>query len=131
MSGAGAGSRVDGIVLTVDPHSSEPPFRQLMTQIAEATRRGLLTPGTRVPAVRTLAEEAGISPGTAAKVYRELEAGGVLEGRGRSGTFVAETDAAAAALARASEEYAERAAACGVGVEDAVDAVRTAFTRLH
>ena len=45
--------------------------------------------------MRTLAEEAGISPGTAAKVYRELEAGGVLEGRGRSGTFVAETDAAA------------------------------------
>lgn len=127
MSESGAGSRVGGIVLAVDPQSSEPPFRQLMTQIVEATRRGLLIPGTRLPAVRSLAEEAGISPGTAAKVYRELEEGGVLEGRGRSGTFVAETDAAAAALARAAEEFAERAAVAGAGVEDAVDAVRTAF----
>ena len=127
MSGAGAGSRIGGIVLAVDPRSTEPPFRQLMSQIVEATRRGLLTPGTRLPAVRTLAEEVGISTATAAKVYRELENGGVLEGRGRSGTFVAETDAAAAALARAAEEFADRAAAAGVGVEDAVDAVRTAF----
>ena len=61
------------------------------------------------------------------QVYRELEDGGVLEGRGRSGTFIAETDAAAAALARAAELFADRAAAAGAGVEDAVDAVRTAF----
>ncbi|MGN0101685.1 MAG: GntR family transcriptional regulator [Dietzia sp.] len=111
----------------MDPQSTEPPFRQLMSQIVEATRRGLLTPGTRLPAVRTLAAEAGISSATAAKVYRELEEGGVLEGRGRSGTFVAETDAAAAALARAAEEFVDRAAAAGAEVEDAVDAVRTAF----
>lgn len=127
MSGARAGSRVGGIVLAVDPRSTEPPFRQLMSQVVEATGRGLLTPGTRLPAVRTLAEEVGISTATAAKVYRELEAGGVLEGRGRSGTFVAEPDAAAAALARAAEEFADRAAAAGVGVDGAVDAVRTAF----
>lgn len=127
MSGAGAGSRVGGIVLAVDPQSSEPPFRQLMTQIVDAVRNDALTPGTRLPAVRALADEVGVAANTAAKVYRELEEAGVLEGRGRSGTFVAETDAAAAALARAAEEFAERAAATGVGVDDAVDAVRTAF----
>ena len=120
-------ARVAGVVLFVDPASGEPPFRQLMSQIVEATRRGVLTPGTRLPAVRTLAEDVGISTATAAKVYRELEDGGVLEGRGRSGTFIAETDAAAAALARAAELFADRAAAAGAGVEDAVDAVRTAF----
>ena len=77
------GARVAGVVLSVDPASGEPPFRQLMSQIVEATRRGVLTPGTRLPAVRTLAENVGISTATAAKVYRELEDGGVLEGRGR------------------------------------------------
>ena len=80
----GSGSRVAGMTLAVDPASAEPPFRQLKGQIVEGVRRGVLTAGTRLPAVRTLAEEVGVSSATAAKVYRELEESGVLEGRGRS-----------------------------------------------
>lgn len=131
MGGTGAGARVGGVLLTVDPDSSEPPFRQLMAQIVEGTRRGLLSPGTRLPTVRTLAAEAGISTATAAKVYRELEEGGVLEGRGRAGTFVAETDAASAALARAAEEFAERAAGSGFALDEALAALRVAYSRLE
>lgn len=70
------GSRVDGIVLTLDPDSTEPPFRQLKGQIIEAIRRGTLTPGTRMPAIRTLATDVGIAARTAAKVYSELEEAG-------------------------------------------------------
>ena len=89
MSGTGAGSRIGGVLLAVSPDSPEPPFRQLKDQIVDAVRRGHLSPGTRLPAVRTLAVEVGISTATVAKVYRELEKAGVLKGRGRSGTFVA------------------------------------------
>src|SRR5690625_2192552 len=101
---AAAGSRVAGVLLSVDPASAEPPFRQLKAQIVEAVRRGALTTGTRLPAVRTLAAEVGVATATAAKVYRELEEAGVLEGRGRSGTFVAAADLPGAVLARAAEE---------------------------
>ena len=35
MGETGAGSRVDGVVLALDPDSTEPPFRQLKAQITE------------------------------------------------------------------------------------------------
>ena len=116
-----------GVILIVDPASSDPPFRQLKGQIVQAITRGKLTPGTRMPVVRKLAEEVGVSTATAAKVYRELEEAGVLEGRGRSGTFVSAADVADAALTRAAEAFAAAAASAGFGGDDAVDAVRNAF----
>ncbi len=131
MSGAGAGSTVGGVVLTLDPASAEPPFRQLKAQIVEAIRRGSLTPGTRMPAVRKLAEEVGISTATAAKVYRELEEAGMLEGRGRSGTFVMAPDLTSAVLTRAAEEFAERAAGSGFTLDEALAAVRVAYSHLE
>ena len=125
-----AGSRVAGVTLAVDLASGEPPFRQLKSQILDAVQRDFLTPGTRLPTVRKLAGEVGISTTTAAKVYRELEEAGVLEGRGRSGTFVSAADLPSAVLARAAEEFAERAAAAGFEVEDSLAAVRNAFKNM-
>ena len=61
MGETGAGSRVDGVVLALDPDSTEPPFRQLKAQITEAIRQGNLTPGTRMPPVRALASDVGIA----------------------------------------------------------------------
>ncbi|MFL0577780.1 GntR family transcriptional regulator [Dietzia sp. 179-F 9C3 NHS] len=124
------GARVGGAVLVVDPSSPEAPFRQLREQILEARRRGALVPGTRMPTVRGLAEQVGVAAGTAAKVYRELEAAGVLEGRGRAGTFVADADVRGAALARAADEFAELAASAGASADEACAAVREAFARL-
>lgn len=126
-----SGSRVAGVLLAVDPASAEPPFRQLKAQILEAVRSGKLTPGTRLSTVRKFAEEVGVSTATAAKVYREMEEAGVLEGRGRSGTFVSAADLPSAVLARAAEEFAERAAGTGLSVDDAVAAVRNAFSHLN
>ena len=130
MSEAGSGSRVGGIVLALDPDSTEPPFRQLKGQIIEAIRRGTLTPGTRMPAIRTLATDVGIAARTAAKVYSELEEAGMLEGRGRSGTFVTAPDLTSAVLTRAAEEFAERAAGSGFTLNEAIAAVRVAYSHL-
>ena len=130
MSEAGSGSRVGGIVLALDPDSTEPPFRQLKGQIIEAIRRGTLTPGTRMPAIRTLATDVGIAARTAAKVYSELEEAGMLEGRGRSGTFVTAPDLTSAVLTRAAEEFAERASGSGFTLDEALAAVRVAYSHL-
>lgn len=128
--GSGGGATVAGVVLAVDPTSAEAPFRQLKAQIVEGVTRSALTTGTRLPTVRKLAEEVGVSTATAAKVYRELEESGVLEGRGRSGTFVAAADQPSAVLARAAEEFVELASSAGFNAEEAVTAVRDVFRRL-
>ncbi|MEH3032980.1 MAG: GntR family transcriptional regulator [Aeromicrobium erythreum] len=86
--------------LTIDPTSPEPPFEQLRRQVAAAVADGSLAPGHRLPTVRGLATDLGLAVNTVAKAYRTLEADGVLETRGRAGTFVRGTgvDRAAAQL---------------------------------
>jgi len=79
-----------------DPTSATPPFEQLRAQVAALVAAGDLAAGERLPTVRGLAEQLGLAAGTVARVYRELEADGVVETRGRAGTFVPETSAAAA-----------------------------------
>ena len=78
---------------TPDPASSEPPFAQLRAAIAARVAAGQLEPGERLPTVRALAAEVGLAVTTVARVYRELEADGVVVTEGRRGTFVASAGA--------------------------------------
>lgn len=77
------------MMLVVDTRSSTPPYEQVRARIVELVRSGDLTPGTRLPTVRRLAGDLGIAANTVARSYRELERDGVVETRGRHGTFVA------------------------------------------
>ena len=56
--------------------------------MVDAVRSGAVGAGSRLPTVRRLAEDLGVAAGTVARAYRELEAGGVIETRGRAGSFV-------------------------------------------
>ena len=85
--------------ITVDPTSATAPFEQLREQIAGQARAGVLPVGYRMPTVRGLAETLGLAANTVAKAYRALESDGVIETRGRHGTFIAAAGDAAAALA--------------------------------
>ena len=120
-------------MLRIDPASSEPPFAQLHQQILTQVADGILTPGDRLPTVRRLAGDLGIAPNTVARAYRELEADGVLEGRGRAGTFVRSTvtegkTAPAVASARAAaEKYAEATRSLGLAPGEALALVRQAL----
>lgn len=75
-------------MLVLDPGSAEPPFAQVHRQLSEQIADGRLSPGDRLPTVRRLAGDLGIAPNTVARAYRELETDGLIEGRGRAGTFV-------------------------------------------
>lgn len=110
-----------------DPDGARPLFDQLRTQIIEGVRDGRLPPGTRLPTVRDLASQLNMAVNTVARAYRELEAAGVLETRGRFGTFVARVDPADAAMATAAHAFASAAKALGVGKADALRYVETAF----
>lgn len=97
-----------------------PIFEQLRLEVIAAVRDGRLPAGTRLPAVRAMAVELGLAPNTVARAYRELELGGIVETRGRHGTFVARSDPADAALAAAAHAYAEAVRAVGLGRSEAV-----------
>ena len=98
----------------IDAEAARPLFDQLRTQIIGGIRDGRLSPGTRLPTVRELAAELKMAVNTVARAYRELESAGVVETRGRFGTFVARADPADAAMAAAAHTYASAARSLGV-----------------
>lgn len=49
---------------------------------------GTLVPGVRLPTVRSLAADLGVSPTTVSEAWQSLSAVGAIETRGRQGTFV-------------------------------------------
>jgi DNA-binding transcriptional regulator YhcF (GntR family) len=110
-------------MITYDPGSPVPPYEQVRAQLARQVQDGGLTPGTRLPTVRRLAGDLGLAVNTVARAYRELEAAGLVETRGRNGTVVAAgrderraVDAAAA--------YAAQVRSLGLSTERALELVR-------
>ncbi|MBV7695281.1 GntR family transcriptional regulator [Streptomyces sp. TRM70350] len=114
--------------IDIDEGVAAPPFEQVRAQISAQARSGALPVGYRLPTVRGLAESLGLAANTVAKAYRALETDGVIETRGRHGTFVAAAGPAAQReAAQAAQAYAERARRLGLGEEVALDAVRDAL----
>ncbi|MFD4694257.1 GntR family transcriptional regulator [Streptomyces sp. NPDC058463] len=120
------------LTIAIDPDSATAPYEQLRAQLSEQARSGALPVGYRLPTVRGLAEELGLAANTVAKAYRALEADGVIETRGRNGTFIAAAGGAAARkAATAAQEYADGARRLGLSRAEALslaeDAVRAAY----
>jgi GntR family transcriptional regulator len=69
--------------------SGIPTYLQLVQQVRQAVRLGLLRPGDQLPTVKDVVGRLAINPNTVLKAYRELERDGLVEGRRGQGTFVA------------------------------------------
>jgi DNA-binding transcriptional regulator YhcF (GntR family) len=116
------------MIIRVDPDAPVPPYEQVRTAIAEAARRGDLAAGTRLPPVRQLADQLGLAANTVARAYRELEQAGLVQTRGRHGTFVTSHAAGVPAeVQQLAARYADRTRALGVPPEQAVALVRAAL----
>ncbi|PKW19268.1 GntR family transcriptional regulator [Saccharopolyspora spinosa] len=114
--------------ISVDPNSDVPPFEQVRSTLAEQINSGELPVGSKLPTVRALAADLGIAANTAAKAYRELEQAGLLETRGRAGTFVSDAgNQAAARAAEAAATYAQITHALGIPADEALAIVRAAL----
>jgi DNA-binding transcriptional regulator YhcF (GntR family) len=69
----------------------------------------------------------GLAVNTVARAYRELESAGMLETRGRFGTFVARVDPADTAMATAAHTFVTAARALGIDKAEAMRYVEAAF----
>ncbi|MEH1014163.1 GntR family transcriptional regulator [Micromonospora sp. CPCC 206060] len=114
--------------VTVSSDSAVPPYEQVRGQLAAMIGDGRLPVGTRLPTVRQLAGQLELAVNTVARAYRELEAAGLVQTRGRHGTVVAPgRDDATDRLQRAAAGYAAEAARLGVPADAALALVRAAL----
>lgn len=116
----------------VDTTSQVPPYEQIRAQLAALIVTGRLGEGDRLPTVRQLATDLGLAPGTVARAYRELEAGGLIRTRRGAGTRVAAPPAGPARphtvrLATLARDFTASARALGADTEAILTAVREAL----
>ncbi|GAA2574609.1 GntR family transcriptional regulator [Microbacterium binotii] len=118
--------------LNVDATLPEPPYAQLRSQVVSAISAGSLAPGAKLPTVRALADELGVAPGTVARAYKELEADGVIETRGRAGTFVSfAEDPLRSQAQRAAVAYTATVRSLGIDDGEAVRLVTDALRAMR
>lgn len=109
------------IQFRLDRRSGVPAYRQVVDQVRQALRLGLLRPGDQLPTVREVVKQIAINPNTVHRAYRDLEAQGLTEGRPGSGTFIRRSLSKAPAeqpvLQRQLEKWMRAARAAGLGDE--------------
>jgi GntR family transcriptional regulator/MocR family aminotransferase len=80
------------LAIAVERDHPRPVYRQIEDQIRTAVRDGRLGPGDRLPSVRDLSAQLGVSRITVVNAYDNLVAAGYLTARVGSGTRVAPRD---------------------------------------
>lgn len=75
--------------IRLDRSSAQPLYRQLVQHIQQRIRTGALPTGARLPTVRELSRQLGVTRLTVHTAYSELQSGGWVEATVGRGTFVA------------------------------------------
>src|SRR6266508_3450463 len=106
----------------LDTRSGLSPYLQLVRQVRQALRLGLLSEGDQLPTVKEVVAKVAINPNTVLKAYRELEHEGLVSPRPGLGTFVTrtltdETTAAHGPLRSELQRWLARARAAGLDNE--------------
>jgi GntR family transcriptional regulator len=73
----------------LDSRSGVPAYLQLVQQVRQAIRLGMLRPGDQLPTVKEVVTSVTLNPNTVLHAYRQLDLEGLVEGRQGVGTFVA------------------------------------------
>ncbi len=107
----------------LDRSVGTPTFMQLVQQVRQALRTGVLVVGDRLPTAAEVVTRLSINPNTVLKAYRELEREGLVVARPGQGTFVVRvlgnaSTAAQAALRRELTESVQAARRAGLETED-------------
>ena len=65
----------------LEARSGVPTYLQLVQQVSQAIRLGILRPGDQLPTVKEVVSSLTINPNTVLQAYRELDLEGLIEGR--------------------------------------------------
>ncbi|PPK97520.1 DNA-binding transcriptional regulator YhcF (GntR family) [Kineococcus xinjiangensis] len=117
----------DDLALVLDLDAPIPPYEQIRQQVSAHVSAGSLSAGDRLPSARALAADLGVAVGTVNRAYRELEAGGLVVSRRRTGTVVTGAPTVPDSVQRAAEELAARGRAAGLGDGALLDVLRGAL----
>src|SRR5580693_9667289 len=77
------------IEFQLEGRSGVPTYLQIVQQVRQAVRLGMLRPGDQLPTVKEVVAQLTINPNTVLHAYRQLDLEGIVEGRRGVGTFVA------------------------------------------
>ena len=121
------------IEFSLDGRSGVSPYLQVVQQVRQAMRLGLLREGDQLPTVKDVVARLAINPNTVLKAYRELEREGLVAARPGIGTFVTRTltDASLAAhepLRKDLQRWLAKARLAGLD-EESIDALFTSTFR--
>ena len=121
------------IEFSLDGRSGVSPYLQVVQQVRQALRLGLLRQGDQLPTVKDVVARLAINPNTVLKAYRELEREGLVAARPGIGTFVTRTltDASLAAhepLRKDLQRWLAKARLAGLD-EESIDALFTSTFR--
>ena len=106
----------------LDSRSGVSPYLQIVQQVRQAMRLGLLHDGEQLPTVKEVVAQLAINPNTVLKAYRELEHEGLASARPGVGTFITgslagESLAAHGPLRRALQTWIAKARRAGLDDE--------------
>ncbi len=111
--------------------------RPIYTQLAEMIRMciisGIYQPGSRLPSVRELANEASVNPNTMQKALAELERTGLIYAVRTSGRFVTEDEEKIASARRSLaegevEKFLRKMKDLGIGRDEVIELIRRSET---
>ncbi|MEX3610342.1 GntR family transcriptional regulator [Rothia sp. LK2588] len=102
----------------VKKDSDVPPYSQLRRAIIALRAEGTLVAGDRLPPMRSLAQSLGLAVNTVAKAYKELEAAGAIETRGRAGSFITALDSTGAKIQALTTRYVAGMRKLGIDDEE-------------
>lgn len=80
------------IFIVVSPLNPDPMYKQVTDQIKDAIAGGILKPEDKLPSIREMTRELGISEITIKRAYADLEHEGYIFTRSGMGSFVADVN---------------------------------------
>jgi GntR family transcriptional regulator len=116
----------------LDSRSGVSPYLQIVQQVRQALRVGMLREGDQLPTVKEVVGQLAINPNTVLKAYRELEHQGLASARPGVGTFItgslgAESLAAQGPLRQALQRWIVKARRAGLDDESIEALFRDSF----
>ena len=114
----------------LETRSGVPTYLQLVQQVRQAVRLGVLKPGDQLPTVKEVVGTLAINPNTVLRAYREMEIRGIVDTQQGTGTFIASRKIEQSkaerdrALAQLTSEFVSRAGAGGFTLQDLMDSLR-------